>query len=94
MQVDSKSRLAYALYLDLNSGTICARSIKSNTVSRNTADAELKALELTTVQTALLGGFLKELEFEQLEPTIIYVGHAVVELNNIKQRVMTNENTF
>jgi hypothetical protein len=76
-------------------------------VSRNTADAELKALGLTTIQTVWLRGFLKELGCKQLEPTIIYVdniaakylaesldnisnnvGHLVVELNNIKERVL------
>jgi hypothetical protein len=55
--LDSKPRLAYAFYLGLNSGTICARLLKSNTVS-STADAEIKALGLTTVQTVWLKGFL------------------------------------
>jgi hypothetical protein len=58
---------------DLTRAQSGARSIKSNTVSRNTADAELKDLGLTTVQTVWLRGFLKKLGFEQLKPTIIHV---------------------
>jgi hypothetical protein len=90
--LDSKSRFAYAFYLGLNSGTICTRSIKSNTVSRNTTDAELKALGLRTVQNVWLKGFFKELGFEQLEPTIIYVDNTAAKylaesLDNISNNV-------
>jgi hypothetical protein len=74
--LDSKSRLAYCFFLNLNSGTICARSVKDTIVSHSSIEAEMKALDLAIKQAIWLRGFLKELDFEQIKPTIIFVDNS------------------
>ena len=43
---DSKSQLGFALFLNLSSGTVCARSARDTTVSLSSTDAEIKAVKL------------------------------------------------
>lgn len=69
---DSKSRLGYCFYLNLDSGTICARSRKDTTVSHSSMEAELKAIDDAIREAIWMRGFLKELNFEQHLPTIIH----------------------
>ena len=69
---DSKSQLAYALFLNLNSGTICARSFKDTTVSRSAAEPEIKAIDATILEILWHRAFLTELGYEQTSPTIIW----------------------
>lgn len=69
---DSKSQLAYCFFLNLTSGTICARTKKDTTVSHSSAEAEVKALDMAIVQAVWLRGFLAELGYEQKEATVIY----------------------
>jgi hypothetical protein len=57
---DSKSRLAYCFFLNLNSGTICARSVKDTTISHSSTEAEIKALDLAIKQVIWPRGFLKK----------------------------------
>jgi hypothetical protein len=88
----SKSRLAYTFFLSPDSGTICARSVNDTTVSLHSTESEVKALCLTTIETIWLRGFLKELGFEQTEPTIIYVDNAATKylaeaLDNVSNNV-------
>jgi transposase InsO family protein len=70
---DSRSQLAYCFFLNLTSGTICARTLKSTTVSHSSTEAEIKALDEAVRQSVWLRGFLLELGFPQLKPTVIYV---------------------
>mmetsp|Transcript_19857 Transcript_19857/g.33231 ORF Transcript_19857/g.33231 Transcript_19857/m.33231 type:complete len:303 (-) Transcript_19857:1218-2126(-) len=69
---DSKSQLAYCFFLNLESGTICARTKKDTTVSHSSAEAEVKALDLAIIQATWLRGFLAELGYPQHEPTVIH----------------------
>jgi transposase InsO family protein len=69
---DSRSQLAYCFFLNLTSGTICARTLKSNTVSHSSTEAEVKALDEAIRQSVWLRGFLLELGFPQNSPTVIY----------------------
>jgi hypothetical protein len=57
----------------LTSGTICARTLKSTTVSHSSTEAEIKALDEAVRQSVWLRGFLLEIGFPQLKPTVIYV---------------------
>ena len=66
------TRLGYCFFLNLESGTIFARSTKSNTVSHSSAEAEIKAIDECIRQITWMRGFLDELGYPQLEPTIIY----------------------
>jgi hypothetical protein len=69
---DSKSQLAYCFFLNLESGTVCARTKKDTTVSHSSAEAEVKALDLAIIQAIWLRGFLAELGYPQTEPTVIH----------------------
>jgi hypothetical protein len=69
---DSMSQLAYCLFLNRTSGTVCARSKKDTTVSHSSAEAEIKAIDLATIQIIWFRGFLDELGFPQHEPTPLY----------------------
>jgi hypothetical protein len=55
----------------LNSGTICA--VKDTTVSHSSTEVEINALDLAIEQTIWLRDFLKEFDFEQTKPTVIFV---------------------
>lgn len=69
---DSKSQLGYALFLNLNSGTVCARSYKDSTVSRSAAEPEIKAIDATIVEVLWFRSMLTELGFPPLHPTVIW----------------------
>lgn len=69
---DSKSQLGYALFLNLNSGTICARSYKDTTVSRSAADPEIKAIDAAILEILWHRAFLKELGYEQTSPSTLW----------------------
>ena len=69
---DSKGQLGYALFLNLNSGAIEAKSCKDSTVSTSAAHVELKAMYLLTLSIIWTRGFLMELGFEQHQPTTIW----------------------
>jgi transposase InsO family protein len=70
---DSRSQLAYCFFLNLNSGTVCARTLKSTSVSHSSTEAEVKALDEAIRQSVWLRGFLLEIGFPQNSPTLIYV---------------------
>ena len=69
---DSKGQLGYALFLNLNSGAIEAKSCKDTTVSTSAAHVELKAMYLLMLSIIWTRGFLIELGFEQHQPTTIW----------------------
>jgi hypothetical protein len=69
---DSKSQLAYCFFLNKTSGTVSARSKKDTTVSHSSAEAEIKALDLAILQATWFRGFLSEIGYPQLEPTVIF----------------------
>jgi hypothetical protein len=69
---DSKPRLGYCFFLNNESGTILARSFKDKSVSHSSCESEVKAIDETIRQAIWLRGFLEELGFPQLEPTVIY----------------------
>ena len=68
---DSKSQLGFALFLNLSSGTVCARSARDTTVSLSSTDAEIKAVKLALREIIWFRGFLAELGFPQNEPTVL-----------------------
>ena len=71
---DSKSQLGFALFLNLSSGTVCARSApRDTTVSLSSTDAEIKAVKLALREIIWFRGFLAELGFAQHEPTVLMV---------------------
>eukprot|EP01035_Chromulina_nebulosa_P025366 gene25366-33109_t len=72
----SKPRMGYAFFLNLESGTVYAKSVKSNTVSHSSCEAEAKAIDAAAIQTIWLRGFLAELGFTQPNPTVFYTDSA------------------
>jgi len=68
----SKPRLGYCFFLNLQSGTIYARSVKSKSVSHSSCEAEIGAIDAAVIQTIWIRGFLAELGYPQLSPTVIY----------------------
>ena len=69
---DSKPRLGYCFFLNLESGAILARSFKGKTVSHSSCESEIDAINVATKQVVWLRGFLEELGFPQTQPTVIY----------------------
>jgi hypothetical protein len=69
---DSKPRLGYCFFLNNESGSILSRSFKDKSVSHSSCESEIKAIDETVRQAIWLRGFLSELGFPQLEPTVIY----------------------
>jgi len=69
---DSKSQIGYALFLNLNSGTICSRSYKATSIDRSAMDAEIRAIDATVVEILWHRAFLEELGFKQNKPTTIW----------------------
>jgi hypothetical protein len=69
---DSKPRLGYCFFLNNESGSILSRSFKDKSVSHSSCESEIKAIDETVRQAIWLRGFLSELGFSQLEPTVIY----------------------
>jgi hypothetical protein len=69
---DSKPRLGYCFFLNNESGTILARSFKDKSVSHSSCESEIKAIDETVRQAIWLRGFLAELGFPQIEPTVLY----------------------
>jgi len=73
---DSKSQYGFALFLNLNSGTVYARSSKCNkkstTVDRSATEAEIKTIDETVKAILWFRGFLEELGYPQLQPTVIF----------------------
>jgi len=74
--MSSKPRLGYSFFLNLDSGTIYAKSAKSATVSHSSCESEVKAIDAAILQTIWLRGFLDELGFTQHEPTVLYTDSA------------------
>jgi len=68
----SRPRLGYCFYLNLESGSIFARSVKDTCVSHSSCESEIKAIDTATRQVIWMRGFLEELGFPQKEPTILY----------------------
>jgi len=68
----TKSRLGYCFYLNHDSGAILARSFNDKTVSHSSCEVEIKALDEAIRQVIWLRGFLEEIGFKQLKPTVIY----------------------
>jgi len=69
---DSRGQLGFALFLNLNSGAIEAKSCKDSTVSTSATHVELKAMYLLVLAVIWARGFLAELGFEQQTPTTIW----------------------
>jgi len=84
---DSKPRLGYCFYLNLNSGSIYARSHFATNVSHSSCESEVFALDETIREALYLRGFLSELGFPQTHATIIYTdsvsAKALIELFNV-----------
>ena len=58
---DSKPQYGYCFYLNRNSGAVYARSMKGNTVSMSSTEAEMKALVETVKECIWMREFLKEI---------------------------------
>ena len=68
----SKPRVGFCYFLNLLSGTIYARSVKSKSVSHSSCEAEIDAIDKAAIQALWIRGFLAELGYPQLLPTILY----------------------
>jgi hypothetical protein len=55
--------MGYAFFLNLESGTVYAKSVKSNTVSHSSCESETKAIDAAIIQAIWMRGFLAELAF-------------------------------
>jgi hypothetical protein len=73
---DSKGQLGFALFLNLNSGAIEAKSCKDSTVSTSATHVELKAMYMLVLSIIWTRGFLEELGFEQTQPTTVWTDSA------------------
>ena len=71
-QNDSKSRIGYAFFLNLESGSVSCRTKRSTTVDHSSTDAELRAIDETIRQAIWIRGFLAELGYPQRRPTVLY----------------------
>ena len=60
---DSRGQLAFALFLNLNSGAVEAKSVKDSTVSTSACDIELKGMYLCLLAIIWTRGFMEELGF-------------------------------
>jgi hypothetical protein len=71
---DSKALLAYTIYINKTSGSICSRSIKASTAAHSSFDCEIMdALDTAVRKIVELRGLLSEIGQPQTEPTKIYV---------------------
>ena len=74
------------LFLNLNSGTICAKSKRDFTISHSSTEAEIKAIDLAIIKARWFRRFLEELGFPQIEPTEIITDNkaatTILEHNN------------
>ena len=77
---DSRGQLAFALFLNLNSGAIEAKSVKDTTVSTSATHVELKAMYCLVLAIIWARGFLAELGYPQLHPTTIWTDSASAQL--------------
>ena len=69
---DSKSQLGYALFLNLYSGTIHARSKKDSKVSLSSTEAEIHAIKGVITEIIWARGFLADIGFPMIAPTLVY----------------------
>jgi hypothetical protein len=58
--------------MNLESGTIFARSVKDTCVSHSSCESEIKAIDMAIRQTVWMRGFLEELGFPQKNPTVVH----------------------
>ena len=77
---DSKGQLAFAIFLNLNSGAIEVKSVKDSTVSTSATHVELKAIYILLLAIIWARGFLAELGFPQLKPSVIWTDSASAQL--------------
>jgi hypothetical protein len=69
---DSKSQIGYALFLNLHSGTIHARSRKDTKVSRSSTEPEIRAIGHVITEIVWARGFLTDITFPPPGPTTVY----------------------
>ena len=69
---DSKSQVGYSLFMNLNSGTCCARSFGANSIDRSAMDTEVRAIDACIVEILWHRALLAELGFPQNDPSIIW----------------------
>jgi hypothetical protein len=73
----AKPRMGYAFFLNLESGTaVYAKSVNSNTVSHSSCESETKAIDAAIFQAIWMRGFLVELGFPHIDPTVFYTDSA------------------
>jgi hypothetical protein len=84
---DSKSQMGYAVFLNLESGAIIARSHRDTTVSHSSFEIEIKALDELIRALVWARGFLTELGYCQDGiPTPIYIDNeAAIKVGNTYQ---------
>ena len=69
---DSRGQLAFALFLNLNSGAVEAKSVKDSTVSTSACDIELKGMYLCLLAIIWTRGFMTELGFPPRGATVLW----------------------
>jgi hypothetical protein len=75
---DGKSRFGISVFLSKTSGTVYWKSQQSKVVSTSSTEAEIYALVEAIKDTIWFRGLLKDLGFEQSQPTVIYQDNAPV----------------
>ena len=50
--------LGFTFFLNLNSGTICAKSKRDTTISHSSTEAEIKAIDMAVIKALWFRGFL------------------------------------
>lgn len=68
-----QNRSGYCFFLNKQSGTIEARSIKETLVAHHSCESEIFAADRCVRQTVWKRGFLNEIGFPQKEPTVIWM---------------------
>ena len=67
----------YAFFLNLQSGTVYAKSFRSNIVSHSSYESETKAIDAVIIQAIWMRRrFLAELGFPKTIPTFFYTNSA------------------
>ena len=89
---DSHGQSAYALFLNLSSGTVSACSLRNSRITTSPAEEELCAVVSTIKRIIWCRGLLTEISFPQTEPTPLFTDNtAVIAMTTNEQNTVQNE---
>jgi hypothetical protein len=90
---DSRGQLAFALFLNLNSGAVEVKSVKDSTVTTSACDIELKGMYLCLLAIIWARGFMTELGFPPRGATVLWSDSSSARQLITDFRVGSNLNT-